>query len=115
MATYLEKGKELMGNFPTTSIEIIHLSKNANANTLAKLATIMDVKLLDAVSVEFLAKPSIRHQPEIMELTQKPLWMDPIITYLRSDKLCEGKMEAHILRLKATCYVVYDDKLYRRD
>ena len=40
--------------------------------------------------------------------------MDLIIAYLRNSELPEGKIEAHILRLKATRYVLYDDKLYRR-
>ena len=40
--------------------------------------------------------------------------MDPIIAYLRNDKLPEGKIEARVLRLKATRYVFYNDKLYRR-
>ena len=39
--------------------------------------------------------------------------MDPIIAYLRNDELPKRKTEAHILRLKATRYVPYDDKLYR--
>ena len=49
-----------------------------------------------------------------MELTQEPLWIDPIIAYLRNDELPEGKTEAHILRLKVAHYIFYDDKLYRR-
>ena len=40
--------------------------------------------------------------------------MDPIIAYLKNDKVPEGKTEARILRLKVTCYVLYDDKLYQR-
>ena len=59
MAAYLEKAKELMGTFPIASIEVILLSKNANTNTLDNLASTKDMELLDAVSVEFLAEPSI--------------------------------------------------------
>ena len=40
--------------------------------------------------------------------------MDFIISYLRNDKLAEGKMEARILPLKAARYVLYDDKICRR-
>ena len=49
-----------------------------------------------------------------MELIREPSWMDPIIAYLKNDKLPEEKSEARILRLKAARYVLYDDKLYRR-
>ena len=41
--------------------------------------------------------------------------MDPIIAYLKNGKLPENKIKARILRLKAARYVIYDDKLYRRD
>ena len=66
MAAYLEKAKRLMGMFPTTSIEVIPWSRKANADALAKLASIRDAELLDAVSVELLAEPNIRQRPEIM-------------------------------------------------
>ena len=73
MAAYLEKTNELMRAFSTTSIEVITLSKNASADALAKLALTRDAKLLDAMSVDFLAEPSIKQCPKIMELTQEPL------------------------------------------
>ena len=40
--------------------------------------------------------------------------MDPIIAYLKKGELLKNKTKARILRLKATRYVIYDDKLYRR-
>ena len=60
MAAYLEKAKGLMGAFRITSTEVILQSKNANADALAKLTSTRDVELPDVVSVEFLAKPSIK-------------------------------------------------------
>ena len=100
--------------FPIASIVVIPRSKNANADALAKLASTRDAELLDTASVEFLAEPIIKPQSEIMELTQEPSWMDPIIAYLKNGELPEEKMEARILQLKAARYVLYDDKLYRR-
>ena len=114
MATYLEKAKWLMETFPIASIKVIPRSKNANTDALAKLASTRDSELLDAVSVEFLTEPSIKPRSEIMELTEEPSWMDPIIAYLKNGELPEEKMETHILWLKATRYVLYDDKLYRK-
>ena len=58
MAAYLEKVKGLMKTFLIASIKFIPRSKNANTDALAKLASIKDSKLLDTVSVEFLAEPS---------------------------------------------------------
>ena len=49
-----------------------------------------------------------------MELEHESSWMDPIVAYLKIGELPENKKEARILRLKATQYVIYDDKLYRR-
>ena len=114
MAAYLEKAKGLMETFSIASIKVIPWSKNANVDALTKLASTRDAELLDVVSVEFLAKPSIKLQSEIIELTWETSWMDPIIAYLKNDKLPEKKTEAHILRPKATHYMLYDDKLYRR-
>ena len=81
---------------------------------MAKLALTRDVKLLDVVSVEFLAEPSIKPRLEIMELTEEPSWMDPIIAYMKNGDFPEEKTEARILQLKATRYELYDEKLYRR-
>ena len=60
MAAYLEKAKGLMETFPVFSIEVIPRSKNVNADALAKLASTRDVELLNVVSMEFLAEPSIK-------------------------------------------------------
>ena len=59
MAAYLEKAKKLMEIFPTISVEVILWAKNVNVYALAKPASMKDAELLDAVSIEFLAKPSI--------------------------------------------------------
>ena len=81
---------------------------------MAKLASTRDTKLLGTVSIEYLVEPSIKQQPEVMELEQEALWMDPIVTYLKNGELLENKMEVQILSLKEACYVIYDDKLYMR-
>ena len=68
MVAYLEKAKELLGLILTVSIEVVPRSKNINADTLAKLASTRDAELLNAVSIEFLAKPSIKQRPEVTKL-----------------------------------------------
>ena len=81
---------------------------------MAKLASIKDADLLDAVFVEFLAELSIYPQQGVMELTQEPLWMDPIVAYLKTGKQPDDKIEVRILQLKVARYILYDNKLYRR-
>ena len=83
MAANFGKVKKQLNLYSVPSIEVIPLSKNSNTDALAKLASTRDINLLDAASVEYLAKPSIHPQQEIMELTQEPSWMDPIIMYLK--------------------------------
>ena len=85
MAAHLEKSKGPMEAFPITSIKVI-----------PKLALTRDSKLLDGVSVKFLAKPNIKPQSEIMELTREPSWIDPIIAYLKNGELPEEKTKACI-------------------
>ena len=69
---------------------------------------------MDAISVEFLLEPSIHLQQGIMELTQEPSWMDPIVLYLKTGKQPKDKIEARIVQLKVALYMLYDDKLYKR-
>ena len=59
MTACLDKANEQLSLFSAASIEVIPRSKNSNADTLAKLASIRDVDLLDAVFVEFLTETSI--------------------------------------------------------
>ena len=42
------------------------------------------------------------------------MWMDLIVAYLKNGELPKNKTKGQILRLKATHYVIYNDKLYRR-
>ena len=66
MAAYLDKTNEQLSLFSAASIEVIPQSKDSNANALAKLASTKDIDLLNAVSLEFLAEPSIYPQQEVM-------------------------------------------------
>ena len=50
-----------------------------------------DADLLDTVSMEYMAEPNIHPQSEVMELTQEPLWMDPIVAYLKTGKQPKDK------------------------
>ena len=68
IVAYLEKAKKQLSLFTATSIVIIPRSKNSKVDALAKLASTKDTNLLDVVSVEYLAQPSIHSQPRIMEL-----------------------------------------------
>ena len=68
MVAYLDNAKELLESISAVSIKVVPRSKKANADALAKLTSIRDVKLLDTASVEFLVEPSIKQRLEMMEL-----------------------------------------------
>ena len=70
MAAYLKKAKELIGSISTVTIEVVRRSKNANADVLTKLTSRKDAELRIAISMEFLAEPSVKQQPETIELKQ---------------------------------------------
>ena len=115
MAAYLEKKKRnFIKSFPSFVIEMIPRAKTYHSDALTKLASTKDAELLDAVSVEFLAEPSINQRPMVMVLDQGPSWMDPIFSYLKLGELLEDKTETKLLRIKAAHCVIYDDKLYKR-
>ena len=69
MAAYLDKAKEQLSLFFVASIEVILQSRNSNADALAKLASTRNVDLLNVVSMEFLAEPSIYPQQGVIKLT----------------------------------------------
>ena len=114
MVAYLEKAKELIRSISTFIIEVVPRSNNSHADALAKLASTKDAAFVNVVFVEFLSEPSIKRRPEAIELEQEPSGIDPIVAYLKTSKLPRNKIEARISRLKATRYVIYDDKLYIR-
>ena len=49
-----------------------------------------------------------------MEFEQEPSWMDPIVTYLKISELPGNKIEARILRMRASRCVIYDDKTVQK-
>ena len=58
MASYLEKVKELLGQFYTTTIIQVPMNQNSNADALARLAIGLEDSLLKIVPLEVLEKPS---------------------------------------------------------
>ncbi|KAL5579951.1 hypothetical protein UlMin_012393 [Ulmus minor] len=97
MAFYLEKAKELLGQFDTVTITQIPRNENSNADALARLATGLEDSLLKTIPLEILDEPSIDKQQQVNTISDKPTWMDPIIAYLRDGILPKDKFEARQL------------------
>ncbi|KAL5555160.1 hypothetical protein UlMin_037396 [Ulmus minor] len=114
MASYLEKAKELLGQFNTVTITQIPRNENTNADALARLATGLEDSLLKTVPLEILDEPSIDKRQQVDAISDKPTWMDPIITYLRDGTLPQDKFEARRLRYRSARYFLDKDKLRKR-
>ncbi|KAL5563381.1 hypothetical protein UlMin_033128 [Ulmus minor] len=97
MASYLEKAKELLGQFDTVTITQIPRNKNTNTDALARLATGLEDSLLKTVPLEILDEPSIDKRQQVDAISDKPTWMDPIMAYLRDGTLPQDKFEARRL------------------
>ncbi|KAL5583361.1 hypothetical protein UlMin_015803 [Ulmus minor] len=101
MAFYLEKAKELLGQFDTVTITQIPRNENTNADALARLATGLEDSLLKTVPLEILDEPSINKRQQVDTISDKPTWMDPIMAYLRDGTLPQEKFEARRLRYRS--------------
>ncbi|KAL5564753.1 hypothetical protein UlMin_027917 [Ulmus minor] len=114
MAFYLEKAKELLGQFDTVTITQIPRNENTNADALARLATGLEDSLLKMVPLEILDEPSINKRQQVDAISDKPTWMDPIMAYLRDGTLPQDKFEARRLRYRSARYYLDKDKLRKR-
>ena len=110
------EAKELLGSFNLYTVSQIRRSQNAEADALARLASVKDVDQLKVILVETLDSPSIQTKEPLTVncATNKESWMTLIIQYLKDDVLPEDKKKARLLRLKAAHYMLYDDQLYKR-
>lgn len=70
-----------------------------------KLANSKDSELLKVVPIEHLPWSSISKMEEVMWIEETPLWMRPIITFLKDKTLPEDTEEAHKLRRRAAHYL----------
>ena len=100
MATFLEKGKNLLGQFDTATITLVPRNENSNAYALVCLMTWIEDSLLKMVPLEILEEPSIDKPQQVNTLTTKPSQMDSIIAYLRDGTLPEDKFEACQMRFR---------------
>ncbi|XP_022865955.1 uncharacterized protein LOC111385772 [Olea europaea var. sylvestris] len=86
----------------------------AKDNALSKLACSKDSELLKIVPIECLSKHSISGSEEFLWIESTPLWMQPIMTYLKDQSLPASRSEARKLRRKAAHFVLQEDVLYKR-
>ena len=106
MTAFLSQVHQMLKEFEEYSITQISRLANANADSLARLASAAITSFTRIIPVELLPQPSILVQHHLCPLGTSPSWMDPIISYLRDDKLPDDKLEAKRLRCKSACYTI---------
>ncbi|XP_022154404.1 uncharacterized protein LOC111021681 [Momordica charantia] len=100
MEKYLSKVRSLTGGY-------------AARTKRAKLASAYETDLARSVPVEILDNSSIL-EPYMMEVdTPAPLWMDPIVEFIKGNPLLDSKEQKKMAR-KAARFILRDGALYRR-
>nr|GEX33374.1 hypothetical protein [Tanacetum cinerariifolium] len=102
MIKYLEKVKVLVSGLTNFSIRQIPRSKNKKADALNKIASTSFAHLSKLVLVEILKEKSIKEK-EVTTVVEEdgPMWMTPIMEYLKEGTLPSDRKEARKLRIKA--------------
>ena len=90
---------------------------NSHADVLAKLAMALEYDMQRTICVETLDCPSFqcREVLSIHTVSDQPSWMDPILNYLKNNKLPEDRKAADLIKRKAPKYWVSGEgSLYKR-
>ncbi|XP_076959071.1 uncharacterized protein LOC143635048 [Bidens hawaiensis] len=114
MASYVSQAKDLMLQFSSCKVIHIKRSENKSADALSKLASTNFEHFAKDIRIEILDRPSVPQHQVLVIQTGVESWMTPIIAYLSSGALPEGKIAAWKIKHKALNYQMYDGVLYRR-
>ena len=113
MQKYLRIIQRLSQHFDNLNFVQIPRAKNAEANFLARLASLDDYSATSELCVEIKGQPSIEGE-QILTIKEQDEWIAPIVRYLKKGWLPEDKTEARKIQIRAARFVIIDDVLYRR-
>ncbi|XP_076955837.1 uncharacterized protein LOC143630812 [Bidens hawaiensis] len=114
MTLYVSQAKYLMLQFSSCKVIHIKRSEKISADALSKLASTNFKHFAKDISIEILDRPSVPQHQVLVIKTGVESWMTPIIAYLSSGALPEGKTTARKIKHKALNYQIHDGVLYRR-
>ncbi|XP_076922417.1 uncharacterized protein LOC143584203 [Bidens hawaiensis] len=114
MASYVSQEKDLMLQFSSCKVIHIKRSKNKSADALRKLASTNFEHFAKDIRIEILDRPSVPQHQVLVIQTGVESWMTPILAYLSSGVLPEGKAVARKIKHKALNSQIHDGVLYRR-
>jgi reverse transcriptase-like protein len=96
MKMYLLQVKELVRKFEKFTLSHIPRSENAQADSLARLASSTETAAARDIVWEVLPNPSINFM--VYPVDRSKSWMDPYIQYLQHNVLPEDKNQAETLQ-----------------
>ncbi|GFS40881.1 hypothetical protein Acr_00g0071010 [Actinidia rufa] len=117
MARYLAVAKNLLIEFKAVKIEQVGRDQNSHADALVSLASIFEGEAGRIIAIELLSAPSLETSREsVLANTELgPSWMDPIMNFMRHNRLPKDKREAHKVWVKATQFWISPSgDLYKR-
>lgn len=114
MMRYLHKVGEFIHVFHNFEIQQILREKDFQADSLAKAITIAPMVLPRGTYFELIKGPTIEGTIEVMQLDDEPCWINPLINFLENDKLPIDQKKGQKIKYKATWYLMYEGKLYKR-
>ena len=102
MVVYLTIARSLLSKFDSIHVAQIGREHNSHADILAKLTTALEMDMQRIVCIETLDQPSFQNQEvSVCSISSQPSWMDPILSYLKNNKLSEDKKDAKMIKHKA--------------
>ena len=113
MQKYLKIVQQLSQHFDGLDFVQIPRAKNAEADFLARLASLDDYNTSFELCKEIRGQPSIEGE-QVIKIKEQDEWMTPIVRYLKEEWLPEDKTEARKIQIRVAYFVIIDDVLYRR-
>ena len=113
MQKYLKIVQQLSQHFDSLDFVQIPWAKNAEADFLARLASSDDYNVISELCIEIRGQPSIEGE-HILKIKEQDEWMTPIVRYLKEGWLLKDKTEVRKIQIRATCFVIIDNVLYKQ-
>ncbi|XP_057540552.1 uncharacterized protein LOC130818402 [Amaranthus tricolor] len=112
MKMYLQQVKDFVPKFDKFTLEHIPRSQNAQADSLAKLASSADTSAARDIIWEVLPNPSINFM--INTIDRSETWMEPYVKYLQDQTLPQDENQAKMLQKKAKWFELHEGTLYKK-
>ncbi|XP_052199521.1 uncharacterized protein LOC127806336 [Diospyros lotus] len=114
MARYLAMVRELMTRFQHVKVEYVPRAMNTEADLLSRIASSSFPRSSREIRIESLLQKSIEEVADQLCVEDEPSWMNPLLSYLKEEKLPEDDSEVREVKRKARNFMLVSGELYRR-